>query len=248
MADNTTSMLLSTIEKFDGTNWESWPFSLKATLMFIDALRIAEGTESAPSLSTPPTHDERKRLDDWEKRSRQGLSLLLVSVKSSVHQSLDMTKTLEQDWGNLKTIYGTRTGLNLWVDYRRYATMAFSHDTQLTQQIDEMSELKNRIVAAGLAISDPLHPLNVLQALPASYEIVQQTILATITDFSKIDWATTRSRILSEALRQGSQPSVHSIRAKSNAGKDKCNYCGGTGHRERLPPHSAWPVSRRGTS
>ena len=83
----------------------------------------------------------------------------------------------------LKANYGTRTGLNLWVDYQKYTTTTFSPDIPLTQQINEMSELKNYIVAAGLNISDPLHTLNVLQALPASYEIVQQTILATITDF-----------------------------------------------------------------
>jgi gag-polypeptide of LTR copia-type/Zinc knuckle len=233
MADTTTSKLLSTIEKFDGTNWESCAFTLKATFMFINALCIAKGTELAPSLSTMPTKDERRRLNDWEKCSRQGLSLLLVSVKLSVHQSLDMAKTLEQNWSHLKKTYSTRTGLNLWVDYRRYTTMTFSHDTKLTQQIDKMSELKNHIVATGLAISDPLHTLNVLQALPASYEIVQQTILATITDFSKIDWASTKNCILSKELQQGLQPNINAIRTKSNNCKDKCNYCGGTGHWEK---------------
>jgi len=117
MADSTTSKLLSTVEKFNGTNWESWSFSLKAALMFIDALGIAEGTETAPTLPTVPTDEDRKKLEDWQKRSHQGLSLLLVSVKSSVHQSLDMTKTLKQNWSALKTNYGTCTGLNLWVDY-----------------------------------------------------------------------------------------------------------------------------------
>ena len=219
------------MEKFDGTNWEGWAFSFKAALMFIDALRIAEGKEHAPTLSATPTGDEQKRREDWEKRSRQGLSLLLVSVKSSVHQSLDMTKSLEKNWTNLKLMYGTRTGLNLWVDYRQYTTMAFSLDAPLTQQIDEMSELRNRIVNAGLVISDPLHTLNVLQALPTTYEIVQQTILATITDFTKIDWANTRSRILSEELRQGSQSSVNAIRPGRRS--NSCNWCGGGGHWER---------------
>ena len=63
-----------------------------------------------------------------------------------------MTKSLEKNWTNLKLMYGTRTGLNLWVDYRQYTTMAFSLDAPLTQQIDEMSELRNRIVNTGLVI------------------------------------------------------------------------------------------------
>ena len=109
MADSATSKLLSTIEKFDGTNWESWAFSIKAAFMFIDALNIAEGTEKEPHLSTPSKEDEQRQLEDWKRRSRQGLSLLLISVKPTVHQSLDMAKSLTVNWSNLKAAYGTRT-------------------------------------------------------------------------------------------------------------------------------------------
>src|SRR5882724_6482340 len=117
MADSTTSKLLSTVEKFDGTNWESWSFLLTAALMFINALDIAEGTETTPTLPNMPTDEDKKNLEDWNKCSHQGLSLLLISVKTSVCQSLDMKKSLNQNWSILKANYGTRTGLNLWIDY-----------------------------------------------------------------------------------------------------------------------------------
>ena len=58
MADSATSKLLSTIEKFNETNWETWAFSIKAVFMFIDTLNIAEGTKKAPTLSTSPTDEE----------------------------------------------------------------------------------------------------------------------------------------------------------------------------------------------
>ena len=117
-----------------------------------------------------------------------------------------MTKTPKENWSALKATYGTHTSLNLWVDYQKYTMTNFSSNTPLTQQINQMSELKNWIVAAGLNISDPLHTLNVLQALPTSYKIVQQTILATISNFTMINWADIQSCILSEELWQVSQP------------------------------------------
>ena len=157
--------------------------------MFINALGIAEGTETAPTVPATPTDEDKRKLDDWHKQLHQGLSLLLVSFTSSVHQSLDMKKTLDQSWSTLKANYGMHISLTLWVDYRKYTPTTFSPNIPLTQQINKMSELKNHIVAAGLNISDPLHTLNVLQALPASYEIVQQTIPVTITDFTTINWA-----------------------------------------------------------
>ena len=93
MAD---TRLLSMVKKFDGTNWESWSFSIRSALMFINALDIADGTEMRPPVSSPAKEEEVRRLEDWQKRSRQGLSLLLVSVSSSVHQSLNLKKSLQE--------------------------------------------------------------------------------------------------------------------------------------------------------
>ena len=76
MADSTPAKLLQQIPKLDGTNWESWSFSAKASLLFLNALGIAEGTETQPLV--PPSTFEA--LEDYNKRSHQGLSLILMSV------------------------------------------------------------------------------------------------------------------------------------------------------------------------
>ena len=103
MADSTPAKLLQQIPKLDGTNWESWSFSAKASLLFLNALGIVEGTETQPLV--PPSTFEA--LEDYNKRSRQGLSLILVSVDQSIHQSLNISKTLKQNWETLVTQYGT---------------------------------------------------------------------------------------------------------------------------------------------
>lgn len=232
-----SSEKLLSIEKFDGTNWETWSFAIKAALMYINALDIAEKKELCPGLVTVTaadgsTSDNQKEIDDWSKRARQGNALILTSVKPTIYQSLDTSKSLTDNWKALKDKYGTRTGLNLWVDYHKYTTTHFSTSVPLTQQIDEMSELQARIVAGGLPISDALHALNILQALPDSYEVVQQSILAGITDFATVKSDSIRTRILSEELRQGTSANVSAIRSgKSKASPEsECHWCGGKGH------------------
>ena len=87
-------------------------------------------------------------------------------------------------------------------------------DTPLTQQIDALSELCTQVNAAGIRIDDSLHTMIMLQSLPASYKVVQQTLLATI-DFPKATPATIsniRSCILSEELRQSSTSGVSVIK------------------------------------
>ena len=103
MANSTPAKLLQQIPKLDGTNWESWSFSPKASLLFLNALDIAEGTETQPII--PPSIVEG--LEDYNKCSHQGLSLILISMDQSIHQLLNISRTLRQNWKTLVTQYGT---------------------------------------------------------------------------------------------------------------------------------------------
>lgn len=225
MANSTPTKLLQQVPRFDGTNLESWSFSTKAVLLFLNALGIAQGTETAPT--------EAAKLEDYEKRSRQGLSLILVSVDPAVQQSLDMDKTLKENWANLVARYGARTGLNIWVDFTKYTSTHFSTESPLMQQIDALSELCTHIHASSILITDSLRLIILLKSLPDSYEVVQQMLLATI-DFNKVNPKVIDnicSRIMSEEARQALSPSMSAI--KKATAKIKCQYCGGLGHSEK---------------
>jgi len=63
MANSTPKKLLQQVPRFNGTNWESWAFSAKAVLLFLNALGIADGTETQPAV--PPA--DQATLDDWNK-------------------------------------------------------------------------------------------------------------------------------------------------------------------------------------
>ena len=64
-----------------------------------------------------------------------------------------------------------------------------------------MSELKSHIDSAGMTIPDSLHAMLVLCALPSTYKVVQQTILANIQDYKPLTSTNMGSRLLSEELR-----------------------------------------------
>ena len=63
--------------------------------------------------------------------------------------------------------------------------MTFTPEQPLTQQIDEMSELRSRIMAADMG-SDNIHAMLILKALPSTYEVTQQTILANVKDYKEL--------------------------------------------------------------
>ena len=123
-----------------------------------------------------------------------------------------------------------QTGLNLWVDITNFATI-FSPQQPLTQQIDEMSDLKSCINQVGMTIPDSLHAMLILHALTSTYKVIQQTLLANIQDYKTLTSADMRSHLISEELHQGKSATINVIRPTKKAA-DSCNWCGGSGHWE----------------
>ena len=172
MSSNASKHLTS-LEKFDGTNWEDWSYTIQSTFWLTHILWIAEGKEICPKpASTTPTEAEIHAIDDWDRRNDEGLGLIQLAVKATVCQTIKENETLAENWKRLQDTYGTHTGLNLWVDITKYFNTSFSSDLPLTQQIDEMLELRACIEAAQMPIANSLHAILILHALPSTYEVV----------------------------------------------------------------------------
>jgi hypothetical protein len=98
------SRFLTSIEKFDGTNWEDWSYSVRSTFRLTHILRIAEGSEirPIPALPTTPTETKMQAIKDWDRRNEEGLGMIQLAVKSSIHQSIKENETLAENWKRLK--------------------------------------------------------------------------------------------------------------------------------------------------
>ena len=93
-----TSKFLTSIKKFDGTNWEDWSYSVRSAFRLSHILYISEGTEKHPSLPANPTEAEVRVVEDWDKRNDEGLGLVQLAVKSSIRQSIKEDESLAQNW------------------------------------------------------------------------------------------------------------------------------------------------------
>jgi gag-polypeptide of LTR copia-type len=80
---------VASIEKFDGTNWEDWAYSVRGHFHLMHTLRIAEGTKIHPKLVRPtPTKAESRAMEDWDRRNDEGLGLIQLSIKNMIRQSI----------------------------------------------------------------------------------------------------------------------------------------------------------------
>jgi hypothetical protein len=237
--------MAATIEKFNGTNWPTWSSSIQAALMLMDAWSIANGSELVPAPYEPPISQAKithraLEIVSWNKHERQGQSLLVLVVKTLIYQSINLNKSLTQNRKHLSDTYGHQTGLNAWVDFRTYITTTFNDASPISQQIDLLSETHTKIVQGSLAVSDQLHSLVTLGALPAPYEMVQFSILSSYSNLTTISFTDICAHVLVEELCQTTSSSVSQIhepgakqtndKSKHDKVKDKCLWCGKTGH------------------
>lgn len=147
---------LSSLEKFDGTNWDDWSCSVRSTCIPTYAYPANSRRDQSTSKASHHSYSYQNRnLCHW------GLGLIQLTVKTHIRQSIRENETPAET--RLQETYGTQSGLNLGVDINRYFAMSFSPKTPFTQQINEMSELKARIESAGIPIADNLHAMLILR-------------------------------------------------------------------------------------
>ena len=97
------SCFQSSVEKFDGTNWEDWSYSIESHFQLMHILCIAEGTEirPKPAAANAPTEAESRTIEDWDRRNDEGLGLIQLSIKTTIRQSINRKETLAQNWKRL---------------------------------------------------------------------------------------------------------------------------------------------------
>jgi hypothetical protein len=208
--------MASNIEKFDGNNWPIWSFEIGAALEFLNCWDIADGTETRPddlpdNATAQNIVTRKAEQKDWDKRDKQGRSLLILSIKPSIYRSINTKETLAQNWKRLSDTYGKRTGLNAWVDFRTYSMTVFDDTSPLSAQIDALADLRAKVSEGGLEIKDNHHTMVILGALPPSYETIHSSILGSHPDIANITSMDIRARVLAEELRQGSSSAINAI-------------------------------------
>ena len=86
---SSVSKLLASVDKFDGTNWDDWSYSIRSAFHLSHILWIAEGKEACPTAAIPsvPTEAEIKAIDDWERCNDEGVGLIQLAIKTTIQSS-----------------------------------------------------------------------------------------------------------------------------------------------------------------
>ena len=222
---------------FDGSDWVLWSSTLEAVLCLYEA-------DDVTRHATCPAGVD---VDDWAMVHRRALAYLRLFIKPDIYSLIASNvdyPTFFHKWELLRNTYGGAAGsttvFNTWITL----TQARLDDSApMAPQLAKLNESRVHLFNASMGITDTQYCLILLHALPASYEVLASTILASGAP-TTLKHTEITARILSEEARRagpsGSSLNAHARAPVKGSGKGKgkkrdhsgltCHYCNKVGH------------------
>jgi hypothetical protein len=100
------------INKFDGTDDNSWYLAVEILLEQKQVLGIVNGTEEEPDAKNAKDATEFKA---WKKQHPITRSTILLTMERSVQQLYGVKKDANELWDQLLEGYKSKVTLNVWV-------------------------------------------------------------------------------------------------------------------------------------
>lgn len=235
-------------EPLDGSsNWDAWSFRLRNVFESEEAWDIVLGTE------TKPTGDAEK-IQIWTAKDKAARITINLAIATTVIPIVSEAKTAAETWKALADAYGSKGLLTAFYYRSQLINYRFIDSQPFEQQIDQLRQLRIKQVAAGIPSPDWDFAISLLAALPDSYSVIKQSILARETDLNNLKVASIISLITQEeverkgtrtinvnvdteaafALRQGYKQNNKGQRKRKDQDKTgTCNWCKREGHWEK---------------
>jgi len=161
-----------TLPQFDRMEWHQWAGILEALLTLHKA-------EDMFDFSTHPNQVSNK---EWSLVQRRTKAYLCLYVKQDIYSLIASDidfPTFKHKFDRLKATYGSASGsttiFNLWIQLTQ---AQLDESTPMAAQLAKLNEARISLANTSMGVTDVQSCLILLHALPASYEVVASTILA----------------------------------------------------------------------
>src|SRR5882757_9314877 len=226
-----SSLPMSTIPQFDGTNWSTWSMGITAYLQYLAI------DEYILKVITTPT--DAAELVKHEANMKKASSIVMLATSSTLWHLFAGKEDPKDRFDILKNKYEKTGALTAFSYFDKLFGTKFSEGESMTSQLADLDQLRDEANTAGIKLSDEHYVLLILRSLPSSYSTLFTALLST-ADLSKITPSNVSACIIDEYTRQSSDPLMAAMKPSSSTSSSKqqkfngsCNYCHKIGHRER---------------
>lgn len=157
-------MDLPSINKFDGTNFHSWKFQRRNTLMALDLLEIATGEEKAPKVAKTD-----KKWTDWRKRNAKAMTVISATLERPQIEYLLTCDTAEGMWKKLGDLHEQKSTSSKLLLMNRFHEHKMSSTDTVSQHITKVVNMARQLNDVGEAVSNCTIISKIVGTLPPRF-------------------------------------------------------------------------------
>ena len=215
------------IEKLDGSNWNTWKFQMKHLLMAKGLWNLVDGSEVLASEATAAL---------FQSRLHKVFSTIVLAMDSAQLYLVTLCEEPKQAWNALKNHFERETLANKLLLKKQYFRSEMKEGTSVDQHLKHMKDITDKLVAIGAPISEEDQVVTLLGSLPRSFATLVTAIEARMDGVS-LDYV--QQALIHEEMKQSELSGQLSEAESALAGAFKrnmprnrptCYGCGNVGH------------------
>lgn len=225
---NNIAPLISSVPKFNGTNYLDFKAAVKVVLLKEGVWDIVDGSTPRPSLP-PAASDEKEliviksKIDEWDQALTSAKATILLCIESNYQHQISESATAPEIWASLNQRYNT-VSRACRCQYRA-AFWNASHNPSLNVDtfINDVCLEARRLTQIDITISDNEIAEVLIFNLDSSWQLVKSTLMASSTiSLSEVELQLMNHQHQLDGL-PGHEPSV--ISAANAVRLRKCFLC-----------------------
>ena len=227
------------IEKLNGSNWNTWKFQMKHLLMAKELWSLLDGSEVLASEATAAAAAL------FQSQLHKAFSTIVLAIDSAQLYLVTSCEQPKQAWDALKNHFERETLANKLLLKKQYFRSEMKEGTSVDQHLKHMKDIADKLAAIGAPISEEDEIVTLLGSLPRSFATLVTAIEARMDGVS-LDYVQqaliheeTKQLELSGELSGAESALTGALKRNTSRDRPTCYGCANVGHIHRYCPNDS---------
>jgi hypothetical protein len=246
MSSQPGNFVLSTEDKFDGSNWAEWKETIMSAAKSRGVMGYLEGTIQRPAtppissdptlipLPTTPTVFWGSKIptqDEWEQRNAYAQGLIALNVKNPIGHGIKLDGTAAESWKSLTDVQDKVTDIGRLAAGNALRSIRHTDGADIDAHFCSLRKAWKRYNDQGGKMDDTEFRMIILASMPKEWVVYISTLGAYPTSAEVIAQIMAHDSMLArDRPSQGTPGVVKALATTPNRSQLTCSNCKRTGH------------------